>query len=253
MTKLKRAAFAILPLMAIPALAVGIVTLSDYKYYGAGVWSAFVAPFGAGKLVSGVGYTESIVLNPATFPAETISTWNFPATPSSTGVYAFNQLSYGDSNGGPHSTPSVQIKNLNTLTTTHNLSIDGGENNYDVMYDGFLTSTAYGANIHEISIFVHTPAFVTSYVTSIPQIGSFTGSGVTWTVAQAAPGGQIVFMPASQADELFATIDMKAMFAYLVSKGVLTGNEYFNGIALGVEPYENGGSLIYNSWSMIQN
>lgn len=232
----------------------GVVqVIGDNQFYGQGVWSAYIAPWGKGNLVEGTDYTESAVLFPATFPNGTIMAWDWPAVKPPDGVYGFNQISYGDSNGGSHTTPSVQIKNLNTLTSSHNIFITGAPNNYDVMYDGFLTSSPYETNIDEISIFLHTSAPVAAYVASIKQLGKFVGSGITWTVAQSAPGGQICFMPANEADLLSLTVDIKAMLAWLVTKGILTGNEYFNGIALGVEPYENDGTLTYNSWSVTQN
>lgn len=237
-----------------------INTLSDWQFYVSGIWGGGMAPFNTPGLIHnancGAGaagcFSETFAYNTLTAPVQTEIIWSYPSTPSS-GVYGFLQQSYGSSNGGPHSTPSVQIKNLNTLTSTHNISITGGVNNYDIIYDAFLTSTAYGTNIDEFSVQVHSDAASIAYINSITQIGTFTGSGVIWQVAQSAPGGQIIFVPSSYVDELSITIDMKAMFAYLVTQSVLTGNEYFNGIALGVEPYENGGTLTYNSWSMTQN
>jgi glycosyl hydrolase family 12 len=228
------------------------ITLSDYQIYIAGQYSAFMAPFNAGSLLVGQGYTEAIHLNRVIFPANVVSKWNFPATPSPNGVYGFNQLSYGSSNNGPQTAASIQVRNLGTLTAAHNLSMTGGVNNFDIIYDAFLTSTPYGANIDEFTVMVHTPASSGAYAKSLKQIGTFVGSGVTWAVSQASTGGQIIFMPANGADELSATFDLKAMLNYLIAEGALTGNEYFNGIALGVEPYMNGGELVYNSWAVIE-
>lgn len=231
-----------------------IITLSDFQFFGSGVWSAFMSPVNAPPLISGIGFTESLAINPRTIPAGTVARWQFPGTPpKSGGVYGFIAQNYGDNNGGPHTTPSVQIKSLQALVSTHDINITGATDNYDIIYDAFLTKTPYTDNIDEFSVSVHTNATLTDFVASIPQIGSFIGSGVTWVVVQSAPGGQIIFMPADKRDELSVTLDLKAMLAYLVSKGVLTGDEYFNGIALGIEPHVNGGSVTYNSWLMVQS
>lgn len=222
-----------------------------------------MAPFGAGGLIHNANcapgaagcFSESMAVNTVTIPAQTVITWSFPSTPPGSGLYGFLQQSYGSSNNGPHTTPSVQIKSLNTLSTTHNISYTGSVLS-DFIYDAFLTSTAYGTNVAEFSIQVHSTSTSTAYIQSITQIGTTTISGVTWLVAQAGAiggGGQIIFCPSNFADILSVTIDMKAMFAYLVANGALTGNEFFNGIALGSEPYENGGTMTYNSWSMVQN
>lgn len=229
------------------------VTLSDYQFYQSGVWSAFMAPYGVGSLERGIGYTESLTLDPRYIPGKTVVTWIFPPTPSVNGVYSFPQQSYGSSNNGPHTTPSVQIKNLRMLTSVHNISVTSGPNNYDVIYDAFLTWTSYGSNIDEFSVMIHCDPSVIAYVKSIKQIGTFTGSGVAWTVVQSAPGGQIIFVPNDFSDKLSITLDLKGMLNWLVANGTLTGNEYFNGIAIGPEPYTGGGSLTYNSWSIVQD
>lgn len=229
-----------------------VVTLGDYQLYQSGVWSAFMAPFGIGSLVRGVGYTDSLTLDPRLMPAKTVITWIFPSTPSASGIYGFPQQSYGSSNNGPHTTPSVQIKDLATLVSAHNVSITSNPNNYDVIYDAFLTSTPYGRNIEEFSVQVHCDPSAVAYIKSVKQLGTFVGSGVTWIVVQSTPGGQIIFVPSDFSDQLSITLDLKAMLNWLVTNGTLTGNEYFNGIALGPEPYVGGGSFTFNSWSVVQ-
>ncbi len=45
------------------------------------------------------------------------------------------------------------------------------------------------------------------------------------------------------ADVLSGTVDFKAALDFLLKKGKLTGEEWFNGVAFGVEPIRGSGSL----------
>ena len=57
-----------------------------------------------------------------------------------------------------------------------------------------------------------------------------------------------MFIPAD--DVLTGTIDCKAALDFLRAKGQLTGEEWFNGIAFGIEPVTGSGSLRVESWAV---
>lgn len=202
-------------------------------------------------MVSGTDFTESISYFSSSFPNNTSIKWSWPATPA-TSIYGFLQVAFADYHGTVPQTPvtAKQVKNVSTLVSSHNFTHEGTTNGYDVIYDIFLTDTANDSNgvLFEIEIFLHTPNFAASLVTGSTQIGTFVGSGITWTVA--ISGNDILFMPSNQADVLADSVDIKAMFAYLIGQGTITGNEFYNGHAFGVEPRLGGGSLTLNSFSV---
>jgi hypothetical protein len=43
---------------------------------------------------------------------------------------------------------------------------------------------------------------------------------------------------------------LKSAFAFLVARGVLTGNEWFNGVSVGMEPMRGNGLATIHSWSV---
>ena len=57
-------------------------------------------------------------------------------------------------------------------------------------------------------------------------------------------------MPTDTSDVLSGSIDIKAMLDYLVAHDVLTGNEYFNGLAMGAEVQQGSGSLEINNFAV---
>lgn len=238
--------------------------LGDFQSYTASPFGAFMAPFFAQSLVGGgFDYDDSMVIQYVTFPNLSLLTWSWPVTPScrttpggATGsICGFNQISYGDYDNGPTNliTPK-QVISIVTLTSAHNLTFSGTANAWDVIYDLFLGSTQHGTDLFEVEIFLHSPPSAQSFCAGGSSVGTFTGSGVTWTVtkiSQSPP--DICFIPSSFADVPSASIDINGMLKYLAAQSVLTGNEWYHGHALGAEMVSGSGSLSYNSLSVTYN
>jgi hypothetical protein len=184
-------------------------------------------------------------------------TWSWPTTPDN-GVYDFDAINYGDYDGTVVQNPiaSTPVNNLGTLTETHSLAFSGTLEGYDAIIDMFLTTTPEDSNTNaaEIEVFLHTPTYAAQYVQSQTPVGTFQGSGITWTVTVDHGGGEsgldLLIMPSDQADVSSGTIDLKAMLQYLVSKGVLSGNLFFNGLGVGTETNYGSGSMVVNSLSV---
>jgi hypothetical protein len=76
----------------------------------------------------------------------------------------------------------------------------------------------------------------------VTQIGTFTDpAGRGWTVARDDGAAFTMFRPTDGSD-VQGTIYWKEMLAFLISKSVITGAEYFNGIAFGPEPRLGNGA-----------
>ncbi len=235
-------------------------TLSDYEAYSSGHYLAYAAPFNKGSFIYGKNYTENITLMASLFPAQSSFTWNWPNIPCSAGVYSFIAIDYGDYYDTVVQEPiaSKQISNINSLVESHIVSYSGSLQDYDVIDDIFLTTRPgnNSTNYVEIEVFLHTPAYSASYVQSSRQIGTFIGSGVTWIVAISESGANtpdILFMPKNKADLANRSIDLTAMFQYLVSSGLIPNSLYFNGFALGTETRQGQGSIRISSFSVTYN
>lgn len=180
--------------------------------------------------------------------------------PSGSGVYNLLAADFGDylNTTVPVPITSKQVSSVATLIPTASVKFGGTLNDYDVIYDLFLTSgQGSGTTLEfEIEVFLHTPPYAATFVAGGSQLGTFTGSGITWTVAQTfggAAGNDLLFMPSNQADVTQASVDIKAMMAFLKGLNVITGNEYFNGLALGVETQQGSGTLTIDQFSVVYN
>lgn len=213
-----------------------------------GPYLAFMSPFNA---TPGT-FTESLIYCPATFPNNTDITWSYPITPCAS-ICGFLNLEYGsyDQGGGCASCVAPkQLSAINSLAVTHVTSLTGTTNGYDIIYDIFLSSTPQGATANEIEVFIHTPSFASSNCQTGTSLGTTTISGINWTVWQ---GGTIYCVyPTSLADVPSATIDMHAIFNYLIASG-LSSSLYYNGHALGVEPRMGSGQFKINAMSTVYN
>jgi hypothetical protein len=227
-------------------------TLADYQAYASGSFLAFMAPYNAGSYVYGKNYTESIIVPNGNITSGTVMSWDWGTVPCSDGVYNFSAIDYGyyDNTVVPTPITASTINGITTITELHNLSISGDLLGFDVIDDMFLTTSPDNDNTQafEVEVFLHTPTYSAEYVRGSTQIGTFQGSGTTWTVA-ISPGAvpDILLMPSNEADVTSGTIDLKAMLQYLVSQNVISGGLYFNGFALGTETQEGSGSMTINS------
>jgi hypothetical protein len=220
----------------------GRTILHDYDYYTKNSYIAFAGPWGAGNLVEGVDYLDTIKLWPESFSERTLIKWRWPEVPAQS-VYGFMQVSFGDYDGGnpQNPVPSKTVNDIIRLTASHSFRLSGEMENFTAIYDFFLTDVPQGTNLKEIEVFLHTPPKAEYFVTHSTQIGSYSDKSGTWTVALA--NNDILFMPADEADIPEGEIDFKSMLNFLTSNNIISGSEYFNGVALGTEPFQGVGSI----------
>lgn len=249
-------------LFIIPLLLAGAASSEELRHYGEhqlftrGPYSAFIDSFNKRDYVIGKDFNQSFTVRPESFPNGTTLTWNWPIREPKFILSFLQVAAYGDYFGTVPQTPirPMPISEITKLEVTHDLTFSGTENGYDVIYDYFLTATPHGSKTHlfEVEVFLRTPPYSVKYFNTATPIGSFSEAGINWSVAidRKPKVPDILIIPSNHADVPKATIDLNAMHAFLVSKGVLTGNEYYNGHSLGVEPAQGTGSLYVNSASV---
>jgi len=241
------------------ASVLSTVVLTDNQLYTKGSYDAYMQPWGKGSLVAGKDYTESFTVTPYTFPDNSTITWSWPNTPaySTTGSGVYNYLAFGYGEGAQVPITPKKLADIQALSETHDFALSGSLPGFDVIHDIMLTSVPNGpwdGTQIEVEIFLHTPAYSVSFAQAATQVGTFTGSGRTWAVSvylnTAGTAGDVVIVPQNYEDVPSGTVDIKAMFDYLVSQKVLTGNEYFNGLQTGVEVDQGNGSAAFKSYSV---
>ena len=202
--------------------------------------------------------TQSIKVYPSRWPNNTYTSWTYPA--SGVQINGFLQFaSYGNyyATTPPTQITPKQVSSINTLTIQQDMTFQGSLANSDVICDLFLTQAAsnFTNRLFEIEIFFHTPTYSQTYVQSVTQYGTITVSGIVWNVAVNAglSPPDILLTPSGYPDILTSTIDVKGLFSQLISLGIMTGNEYYNGHSLGAEVVQLSGSLSLNTVSVVYN
>jgi hypothetical protein len=242
-----------------PAVATGAAELrrfGDHQLYTKGPFSAFMDPFNKKEYVAGKDFDQNFTVDSDKFPAGTTVTWNWPIRDPKFILGFLQAAAYGDYFGTvpQRPIPPARVSEIQQLVVSHDLTFSGTHNGFDVIYDYFLTREPHGAKSHlfEVEVFLRTPEYSVKYFNSTTPVGTFTDRGVQWKVAidRHPKVPDILFIPADHADHAKGSIDLQAMHLFLKSKGILTGDEYYNGHSLGVEPAQGTGSLYVNSVSV---
>ncbi len=231
-----------------------LVKLADKQGFTKGPFTAFMVPYNRGTLRPGKDYTESFTLDPAEFPAGSVISWDWPAAHEKAQVRGFLAIDYGDYYNTVPEAPirSSRVKDIKALQCNVDLSASGTGSGFNIIINFFLTSTLDSNSIlYEIEVFLHTPDYAKFYIDSAPSLGTFTSrSGRVWKVCKdpfAVHGPDILFYPVDQADMLVGTVDLKEMLSWIKGRKVITGNEFFNGLAVGIEPQQRNGTVVVNA------
>jgi hypothetical protein len=235
------------------AMAEAPTILQDKAFYTKGSWIAYAAPWsvdvkGSPALQHGVDYADEIAVQPETFPAHSEFSWQWPLTPPKhTGVYGYNALSFGSYDGGVPQTPITprQVKTIGTLSETFRFAMPRSIGDFNVLTEFFLAEKESGEpKVGEVGFFPHAAKTAIPFANAGEQLGVFTdATGRAWKVSkQPAPHGPYyMFIPAG--DVLEGTIDFKAALDFLRAKGQVSGEEWFTGLAFGIEPTAGSGSV----------
>jgi hypothetical protein len=234
--------------------------LADKAFYTKGSFIAYASPWsvdvaGGPALKQGVDYADEFVVRPGTFPADVEFSWHWPLTPPKhTGVYGYNAVSFGSYHGGVPEVPvpARQVKEIGTLSETFRFEMARPLGDFNVLTEFFLAKESSGEpKVAEIGFFLRAAKSAIPFADAGEQLGTFTdASGRAWKVAkQPAPHGPF-YMFIAAGEVLEGTIDLKAALDFLRSKKHVTGEEWFTGLAFGVEPVSGSGSLRLQSLSV---
>ena len=229
-------------------------TLYDDAPFQKGAYTAFMAPFNVGSLRYHRDYDEKVVVDKATFPNDTSISWAYPPDHAASSIKSFLAVDYGNYNhtNAPEPVASSMVDKIKTLQLNVAMMMAGYLEGYDVIVDYYLTSKKgdLDTKIIEVEIALHAPSFFKRYADSVRTIGFYkSADGAIWKLSldehaammQGKP--DILIYPTDGLDRLGISLDIQAIHRFLVGRNVLNGTEYFNGLALGVEPQQQGGTL----------
>lgn len=246
-------------LIPIPPIPVppGAISKGDRENYFNGPYIAFASDFSVSAtglpLRHGLDYRDTIIIREATFPAGTEIHWRWPKTPVKAGVYGYMHLAYGYYSGGVPQQPvaPIQVAALGQLKTRFDVAVDASGGDFNVLSETFLTAKPadVATKTLEVGFLTRVSQSGRRFFDQAEQLGTWTDpSGRVWEVA--IVGGYCMFIPL-EGEMNSGELDYAAAFRWLVAKGRLTGREWFNGLAIGIEPTEGGGSMSIRRWDVI--
>lgn len=230
---------------------------SLYQAY-LGMWSEFLPTIDQPVLA-----VSDLLVYSATFPAQTTISWDVTPSSSWGGVNGYLAVAYGNYDDSAGTITPKQVKNITTLQLNVNWTFSGTDTQSGLLSECWLTTTSHatggtspsdgGDAVAEVGFLPKVSPSAQSYVAGLPSVGggSFTDSlGVTWNVkydSSLTPTYYIAYLPSYASHQ--GVFDFKSYFTFLTTSSKITGNEYFNGAAFGVEPKSGAGSLLISSYT----
>lgn len=238
----------------------GTLITGNFKAHVSTPWQAYTGMWGVwipanDQMVA----TSSMRVYPS-FPAGTVFNWDVSQRdPDWTGVVGFLHMSHGNFDDSAGGFTPVRASATAGLTLTAQWS-QTGDTSSGLLAECWLTTAAHPTGpmedkTHEVAFMPRVPAHAASWLATLPVVGSgFTDTnGAEWLVREAVSGAGafpylIAYRP-GYADRQGA-LPFGDLLAYLISQGKITGQEWVNGLAFGVEPYAGAGSLTVSSISV---
>jgi hypothetical protein len=240
----------------VPSAKAGQLLVPAKTSFTKGSYSLFVQPWGGEALAvtrPWARHADSAIVDLKRFPAETTMAWRWPpvAPRNGPGVWGYDQVSYGNYDGGTPETPSapIRIKDLKALRQSFRWSMANRLGDGNVLTEFYLRSSTSEADAKtlEIGWFLHTPASSRAFFEGSRLIGVYTDAqGRRWTVRIA--DRFCMFAPESPGDIPSGSIDMLDALRWLQTKGAVTGAEWMWGVAIGVEPVRGLGKFRLHDW-----
>jgi hypothetical protein len=229
-------------------------TVGEYLAYAA-PWSIYTAPQNA--FVRGVEYEDTITVHPATFPNGTTINWRWPSTASSTGVYGYMQVSWGNyNNGTPQTLVTPQkISDIASLEFNVAYTLDSTPCDGNVLLEFYTTTVAGDGNAKsaEVGFFLNAIPSTIAFHQGAEQHGTWTDpQGRGWTVARdysGDAGNFIMFLPTDHANKS-GVFDGLAALNHLATLGMINTAHYVNGAAVGAEPHTGSGQLTFTTFNV---
>ncbi|MGO4173646.1 hypothetical protein [Bosea sp. TAF32] len=253
------------PILLMSSFAVGeaaaqqspphVVELHDRQAFAKGPWLAWLEPWGAGALIQGKDYTNAMKILPDRFPAETSIEWAWPSTPPASGVFNFLAINFGNyyNTKPPVPISARKVRDIAVLKHNHDFALAGNLDQYNVMTNIWLTREAgrHDQQLFEVQVFFHAADLAKLYVRSSTPIGAYRDeTGRNWQVSidRTRQVPDILLLPST--DVRISSVDIRAMLLWLRAQGVITGEEWFNGLGTGVEVTRGSGSMKINALSI---
>lgn len=227
----------------------------NFKSYAAPPYAAWTGMWGTylpqnAKLQA----ASSLLAFPGAFPDGSIFTWAVTRDPNWSGVNGFLHCSYGNYDDSPGQITPRQVVGITTLAATVDWTFEGDPSS-GLLCECYLTPEAVptgplATKSFEVAFFPKLSPNSAAFAQGLTPVGSgsYTDrNGITWNVGQG--GTYFVAYRPGHAD-FRGTLRFDDLFAFLVASKAISGAEWFNGLAFGVEPYSGTGSLTVDKFAV---
>ena len=236
-----------------------LVIPGNFQSYAAGPYGAYTGMWGLYLPQNDdLSAKSSMRVVPARFPRNTLFSWDVTPDPDWDGVNGYLHLSYGNYDDSRGTITPRRVNDITDLTVNIDWTYTGDPAS-GLLSECWLTpvSTPSGKidKLYEVAFFPKVSGHASTYLASLPLVGtgSFTdSSGVDWNVREGASDSgkpyYIAYRPGYA--EFRGALPYNNLFSFLVGAGKITGNEWFNGVAFGVEPYRGSASLAVGDFNI---
>jgi len=256
-------AFLCTGLLSAPASAQSVVK-ADRQWSSEGQFMTYSSPWCAGhdkSLVVGRDFSNSIAYKKGDLAKgkNVKMTWRWPRADKRSakcGVFGYNYVGWGNYDSGAvrRSVAPAQVKSIKALSFSYDAQSSANAEQFNGLGEFFLTKNAGAADqkVIEIGWFWNAPALTRAWAKTGRQLGRVVDPhGVKWTVSvnkSGVAGTYVTFIPVGK--KTSGTFEGKAALNYLRKAGVVNGDWWFNGAALGVEPLGGAGSAVVRTFKV---
>jgi hypothetical protein len=221
---------------------VAIVLSKDGEEWSKGPYTAINDTWNKGPLVNGKDFTQTVTLEPSTFPNGVSLDWSWPAQDNGT-IYGYPEISWSVGS------KAVRISDIASLTSTYAFRGSGPADSYDVAFEAWLYSAPGGVwetVLSEVMLWVHSngwkPDFTETFNDGV--LNADVHIDADWGDVGGGSDHDWQYIAAiNKTDKFSGTISFSNLLKDLIWKGVLKGTEYMTSVEAGAEPVYGAGSL----------
>jgi hypothetical protein len=244
--------------MTTPSARTGELLLRPSTRFTKDTYFGYVSPWGGLQMWQTRAWSrigDHMVVNWKHFPAKTRISWRWPpfAPTNGAGVWGYNFAAYGNYADTPTETPvaPIRVRDLKVLRQTFRWSITNRWGDADVLTEFFLRANQTDEAAHRLEVgwFLHTPPSIRAFFEKSRMVGQYRDpSGREWTVRISER--YCMFAPKTAGDLTSGEIDMLHALRWLQSRGLVKGDEWLWGLAIGAEPITGLGELTLHDWNV---
>ncbi|WP_189620926.1 hypothetical protein [Novosphingobium colocasiae] len=234
------------------------MSVGDRNNFSRGEYLAFAVPWGGeqGIMRFWAPHADKVRIDLVHFPNNTGFQFSWPPfSPRGgvAGVWGYMGIEHGNYDGAAAEAPvpARRVDDIKVLSQTFAWSRQTRAGTADVLTEFYLRSDPEEpeSKLLEIGWFLHIPDKARGYAEKGKPIGSYTdGEGRHWLVVRDEKF--VMFLAKDGADVRSGRIDMLAALKWLKQQKVVSGREWYTGVAIGVEPFGGFGRLQIDKWSV---